>query len=120
MCDFIASVPVVDSLDSYVLYTVVLYVGVATPPLRKLWAGFWCSVLTVIIVTSPRSLDYGSTFDNIESRLDTSDPNPVLASFFYVSDFNKNMVSVTLPRLLSLELLGLARETPCSLAACML
>ena len=74
--------------------------------------GLWCIVLTVVFIIS-RSLDYGASFTNIEDRLDPSNPNPVLSELFYVSDFNKNMVSGSLPWLPSLELLGLtARPQP--------
>ena len=39
-----------------------------------------------------RSVDYGSTFTNIESQLDASDPDPLLWPIFYISPSNKNKV----------------------------
>ena len=43
----------------------------------------------------PRSLDYGASFTNIEANLDPSVSDPILWLGYYISDFNKNMVSGT-------------------------
>ena len=54
----------------------------------------YCNLKSCVIVSTHRSLDYGVTFDNIESNLDPNANNPLLWYSFFVSPVNKNMVNI--------------------------
>ena len=54
----------------------------------------YCNLKSCVIVSNHRSLDYGVTFDNIESNLDPNANNPLIWYSFFVSPVNKNMVNI--------------------------